>query len=187
MLPIIPSASASLGIYLPTVPPTTLTSPENWAPQRSLHSGSMPSHHAPLQVPLRFATPNLPSSSANPPEYVWLPQRQYSLTAHHFTPASPILFNADSGEPGIRLSAALNRRFTHLRDRDDLVFKSSRSPTITMRLEVRGPPHWPEASLIPPDSGQGTPRGVGRCVAWISPHDCHSPPATPRRRVGQDP
>ena len=162
MLPGIPSATASLGIYLPAVPPTPLPSPENWASQRPLPSGSMPSHHLPLQMPLRGTTPNLPSLSANLAEYVWLPQRQYALTAHHFTPASPILFNADSGEPGIRLSAALNRRFTNLRDRDDLVFKASRSPTITMRIEVCGSPDWPESLLTMPDSGRGMPRGVGR-------------------------
>ena len=36
-----------------------------------------------------------------------------------------------------QLSAVLNRRFTHLEDRDDLTFKS-RSPAITMRLEESG-------------------------------------------------
>ena len=86
---------------------------------------------------MQFAVSGGLSMSTNPPEYIWVPQRQYALTAYHFAPAQPILFNADSPEPGIRLSAALNRRFTYLRDRDDLVFESSRSPTITMRLEVR--------------------------------------------------
>jgi len=37
------------------------------------------------------------------------------------TPAHPISFNTGPGAPGIRPSAALNRRFTRLEERDDLV------------------------------------------------------------------
>lgn len=123
--------------------PILLSSSENWRPQNIFHPDPLHFHHSPsfasptssstLQSPI----PNTLSPSTNPQDYTRVPQRQYALTAHHFTPANPILFNVDSGEPGIRLTAALNRRFTNLRDRDDLVFESSRSPTITMRLEVR--------------------------------------------------
>jgi len=134
----------SAGVY--TVQSTPLTTHGNWVPQTILHPDSMPFHHPPSLLPttssspLQSVIPNPLSLSTNPPDYVWVPQRQYALTAHHFTPANPILFNVDSGEPGIRLSAAINRRFTHLRDRDDLVFEMSKSPTITMRLEVCGLP-----------------------------------------------
>ena len=126
-----------------TVCPTTLGSPGKWAPHQTLlHPGPVPSGLSPS---FTSATPtptvqsviqNGPSVSTNPPDYTLVPQRQYALTAYHFTPAHPISFNSGPGEQGIRLSAALNRRFTHLEDRDDLVFESSRSPTITMRLEV---------------------------------------------------
>lgn len=121
---------------------TLLRGPENWAPQNTLHLDPMPFNLSSPFMPTissstaQFTIPNGPSMSTSPPEYTWVPQRQYALAAYQFTPAPPILFNADSAEPGIRLSAALNRRFTNLRDRDDLVFESSRSPTITMRLEV---------------------------------------------------
>lgn len=89
----------------------------------------------PSPIPQSVVLYGLPVST-NQPDYMWVPQRQYALTAHQFNPVQPILFNVDSGEPGIRLSTALNRKFSHLRDRDDLVFESSKSPTITMRLEV---------------------------------------------------
>ena len=155
--------STQRGVYAPIIPgnvpggvfhmstgehaiqSTPLTSPVNWAPSNTLHHDPM-SPHSPSFVPATSSSPlqsvisDPPSLSTNPPDYTWVPQRQYALTAHHFTPANPILFNVDSGEPGIRLSAAFNRRFSHLRDRDDLVFESSRSPTITMRLEVCGLP-----------------------------------------------
>lgn len=156
-------------------------SPENWAPQNALHPDPLPSpQFMPcMATPTRyFEIPNRPSASTNPPNHVRVPQRPYTLTAYHFTPAHPILFNAGPAEPGIRLSAALNRRFTHLRDRDDLVFESSRSPTITMRLEVR---HFFESARPPLtvlDSGQDTCRGVGRYVVWPSPRDSRSPAAT---------
>ena len=126
--------------YIPPVQTTTLSGLEGWASPSTPHPNPTPFNLSPPPVP---ATPNslVPNRlhvPANPPDYTWLPQRQYGLTAHHFTPAQPILFNVNFGEPGIRLSAALSRKFTHLRDRDDLVFESSRSPTITMRLEVCG-------------------------------------------------
>lgn len=136
--------------YIPTgvhtMQSTSLTSPESWALSSTPHPAPIPFHRSPSFMPATPGSPSQsviprpPSLSANPPDYTWVPQRQYALTAHHFIPADPILFNVDSGEPGIRLSAAYNRRFTHLRDRDDLVFESSRSPTISMRLEVRDLP-----------------------------------------------
>ena len=157
------------------------TNPENW-PQSILHPSPMPFCHSPSFVmpatsssTLQPAIQNGPSASTNPPAYTRVPQRQYALTAHHFTPAPPILFNVDSGEPGIRLSAALNRRFTRLRGRDDLVFESSRSPTITMRLEVRDFPNWFGSLLTVPDSGQDICHGVGRYVACIFPYAACSP------------
>ncbi|KAF9650499.1 hypothetical protein BDM02DRAFT_1381798 [Thelephora ganbajun] len=110
--------------------------------------GPTPFYHSPSSVPVTSSSPlqpvvsHRPSVSTNPPDYAWVPQRQYALTAHHSTPAHPIVFNVNSGEPGIRLSAALNRKFAHLRDRDDLVFESSKSPTITMRLEWPGYMSW---------------------------------------------
>lgn len=119
-----------------------LSAAGGWVPQNSPLPNSTPQNHSLPSGPaassstLQPAIPNTPPVSTYPPDHTMLPQRQYSLTAHHFIPAHSISFNVDSGEPGIRLSAALNRRFTHLRDRDDLVFESSRSPTITMRLEV---------------------------------------------------
>ena len=123
---------------------TPWRNPENWArPETIPHPNSMPFNPSPSFVPatasptVRFTISNRPPTPVRPPDYTWVPQRRYALTAHNFAPAHPILFNVDSGEPGIRLSAALNRRFTHLGGRDDLVFESSRSPTITMRLEVR--------------------------------------------------
>lgn len=82
--------------------------------------------------------PDGPSTLTSSLHYVLVPQRKYGSAAHHFAPVNPIEFNVDSGEPGIRLSAALNRKFSQLRDRDDLVFESNKSPTITMRLEVCG-------------------------------------------------
>lgn len=117
---------------------------ENWAPSSVFHPGFVPFSHSPSppftpatsSSVLQNGTHSRPSTSTSAPDYIWLPQRQYALTAHHFIPATPILFNVDSGEPGIRLSAALNRKFAHLKDRDDLVYESSKSPTITMRLEV---------------------------------------------------
>ena len=147
ILPTIPIGDSPQEIYyMPTgvypVQSTPLTTHENWVSQTILHPGSVPFCPSPLPVPvasgsaLQPVIPNPLSLSTNPPDYVWVPQRQYALTAHHITPADPILFNVDSGEPGIRLSAAINRRFTHLRGRDDLVFETSKSPTITMRLEV---------------------------------------------------
>ena len=116
---------------------------ENWLPPSDPHHNLIPTPHPPSFVPdtgstLQAAVDSRPSMSADLPDYVWLPQRPYALTAHHFTPAHPIEFKVDSGESGIRLSAALNRKFSHLKDRDDLVFELSKSPTITMRLEVRG-------------------------------------------------
>lgn len=137
-------------LYMPTgefaIQSTQLRGPENWASQNTFHPDPTSFDLSPSFVPtpvgstVQFTIPNGPSVSTNPPDYIWVPQRQYALPAYHFTPAQPILFHTDSGEPGIRLSAALNRRFTHLRNRDDLVFESSRSPTITMRLEVCGFP-----------------------------------------------
>lgn len=148
ILPAIPvSDSSRENYYLSAdVYAAPLTTHGNWVPQTILHPDSMPFHHSPPPLPATSSPPpqsvilNPPSLSTNPPDYVWVPQRQYALTAHHFTPANPILFNVDSGEPGIRLSTAINRRFTQLRDRDDLVFEMSKSPTITMRLEVCGLP-----------------------------------------------
>jgi len=143
MLSAIPYGNGPGGIsYMYTtgehaIQPTPPTSPRNWP----LHHDPMTSH-SPSPVPTTSNSPlqsvisDPPSLSANSSDYTWVPQRQYALTAHHFTPTNPITFNVDSGEPGIRLSDAYNRRFTELRDRDDLVFESSRSPTITMRLEV---------------------------------------------------
>lgn len=123
--------------------PTPSTGPETWAPWNVLQQANYTTFpHTSSVVP---ATPNSPLQPVTsgrplmltyPPDYVWVPQRPYTLTAHHFAPAPPIVFNVDGGEPGITLSAALNRRFSHLRDRDDLVFESSKSPTITLRLEV---------------------------------------------------
>jgi len=124
---------------------TQFGSPGSWAsPDVPLHPGSASFDPSPSFTPTTLALTAQPVTqnglpvSANPQNYILVPQRQYALTAYHFTPAHPISFNTGSGEPGIRLSAALNRRFTHLEDRDDLVFESSRSPTITMRLEVCG-------------------------------------------------
>ena len=124
------------GLY--AVQPTS----ENRVPQTIPHPDPMSFLPPPPLAPTtpssssQSVIPNLLPPQTNLPDYLWVPQRQYTLTAHHFTPANPILFSVDSGEPGIRLSTAINRRFSHLRDRDDLVFESSRSPTITMRLEV---------------------------------------------------
>ena len=141
-------------LYMPAgvhaVLPTPSRSPENqWALQNVLHPDPVPFNPSPSFAPVtsssavQFVVPPGPPVSTNPPpNYTWVPQRQYALTAYHFTPAHPILFDAGPGEVGIRLSAALNRRFAHLRDRDDLVFESSRSPTITMRLEVCGVSEW---------------------------------------------
>lgn len=130
-----------MGVH--AVQPTPLGSPGMWAPRNGiLHPGSTPPNLSPPFTPVTPTTTvqsvihNGPPVPTNPQNYVLVPQRQYALTAYHFTPAHPISFSTGPGEPGIRLSAALNRRFTHLEDRDDLVFESSRSPTITMRLEV---------------------------------------------------
>lgn len=118
----------------------------NWALSGTLHPDFIPFHHSPPVVPETSNTILQPmihdrlSTSTNSPDYVWVPQRQYGSNTHHFTPAHPIVFNVDSGEPGIRLSAALGRKFAQLKDRDDLVFASNKSPTITMRLEVCGFP-----------------------------------------------
>jgi len=142
---------ASGDSYMPTGLYAVQSTSENRVPQTIPHPDPIPfPHHLPLgpttpSSSLQSVAPNPLPPSTNLPDYVWVPQRQYTLTAHHFTPANPILFNVDSGEPGIRLSTAINRRFTHLRDRDDLVFESSRSPTITMRLEVRLAPIGPDA------------------------------------------
>jgi len=133
-------------LYMPTgvhEQPTPFGSPGRWASSHVLlHSDSTsagispPFTPATLSPTVRLVTPNIPPAPTNTQNYASVPQRQYALTAYHFTPAHPISFHTGPGEPGIRLSAALNRRFTSLEDRDDLVFESSRSPTITMRLEV---------------------------------------------------
>ena len=116
-----------------------------WVPSSTPHPDFMLFPHSPPFVPATSDSTSqpmfhsTPSTSTNSSDYVWVPQRPYALTAHHFVPTQPIEFNVHSGEPGIRLSAALNRKFSQLKDRDDLVFKSNkRSPTITMRLEVCG-------------------------------------------------
>lgn len=130
-------------LYIPVDTHTVQSTPSmdhgRWASPSTLHPEFMVFPLSPPIVPAPFnSTPphmvhDGPSTSTN---YVWVPQRQYALTAHHFAPAPPIVFNVDSGEPGIRLSAALSRKFSQLKDRDDLVFESNKSPTITMRLEV---------------------------------------------------
>ena len=150
MYPTIHAGNNSQGILYMTagvreVQPTPFGSPRSWASSDvPVHSDSTsvglspPFTPATLAPTVQSVTPNRPRVPANTQSYALVPQRQYALTAYHFTPAHPISFNTGPGEPGIRLSAALNRRFTHLENRDDLVFESSRSPTITMRLEVRG-------------------------------------------------
>jgi hypothetical protein len=146
-------APADDTLYIPldmhAVQPVPSMNHDSWVPSSILYPTDLPtlfphSPSPPFVPEVHNSTtlrPSLvhsrPSTSTNPPDYVWVPQRQYVLTAHHFAPAPPITFNVDSGEPGIRLSAALNRKFSHLKERDDLVFESNKSPTITMRLEVR--------------------------------------------------
>lgn len=122
-------------LYTPAGQSIPLCVPGGWMAQDGPLPNSPSTYHFPPLIPTTSSSVTLQPVT---PNRLPLPQRPYALTVHHFTPAHPILFNVDSGEPGIRLSAALNRRFTHLRDRDDLVFESSRSPTITMRLEVCG-------------------------------------------------
>ena len=129
------------GIY--TVQSTPFGGREDWSPPSPPETDLSLSPYSPF-VPtnpdssLQHIAHDGPSTSSNSPNYVWLPQRPYTLTAHHFVPMDPIEFNVDSGEPGIRLSAAFNRKFSELKNRDDLVFESNKSPTITMRLEVCG-------------------------------------------------
>ena len=122
-----------------------LGSPGSWASgDVILYPGSVSFDLSPSFAPATSTSTvqsvilNGPPVPTNPQSHTLVPQRQYALTAYHFAPAHPITFNAGPREPGIRLSAALSRRFTHLENRDDLVFESSRSPTITMRLEVCG-------------------------------------------------
>ncbi|KAF9785539.1 hypothetical protein BJ322DRAFT_837891 [Thelephora terrestris] len=130
-----------------TVPSTPSIGIEYWIPPSDPHPNPIPIFNSSSFVSgssstLQFAVHTRQSISPNPPDYPRVPQRPYALTAHKFTPTHPIEFKVDSGEPGIRLSAAHNRMFTHLKDRDDLVFELSKSPTITMRLEWPGYASW---------------------------------------------
>ena len=150
MYPTIHAGDNSQGLlYMPAgvceVQPTPFGIPGRWAsPDGLLHSDSTsvsvspPFTPATLAATVQSVTPNGPPEPANTQDYTLVPQRQYALTAYHFTPAHPISFNTGPREPGIRLSAALNRRSAGLEDRDEPVFESGRSPTIMMRLEVCG-------------------------------------------------